>query len=273
MIPYYRGERHIEECLASLIGQSDPDWLATVIDDGSPDLTARELTDEITDRRIRYLRHDTNRGISATFSEALEQSRGSWTTILGQDDRLLPNYVSVVGAAAGQASLDVAMVHPRVRSIDAAGQPTASLTDSVKAALTPRGIGNHSGELLAVSLLVGNWLYFPAIAWRTEPAREIGFDSSLLIAMDLELMLRQVVSGRELLLLSETCFEYRRHTESASSRATRTSRFDEERELHRRWARTMRAARWRKAALAARLRPASRIHSLRVLHPVRSKIS
>ena len=63
------------------------------------------------------------------------------------------------------------IIQPGVEVIDETGAVgSAGLVDRVKGLLSPRGRGTRllAGEALAISLMRGNWLYFPSIAWQSE---------------------------------------------------------------------------------------------------------
>jgi hypothetical protein len=253
VIPYYAGQAHFALALDSVIAQPG-DWLATVIDDASPDGHARYVVEQRAHPRVRYLRHPTN----------LELSRGTWTTILGQDDVLWPSYATVIARSAA-AHPNASMIQPGVRVIRADGRAHRPPADLVKTVLRPRGNRLLGGQPLASSLLTGDWLYFPSIAWRTDIAAPIGFDASLRTAMDLDHVLTQILDGRLLAVDDEVCFDYRRHAASASSSLAATgSRFTEERELFALWADRLQRHGWPRAATAARRHLTARLHMLAV---------
>ncbi len=263
VIPYYAGQAHFALALDSVIAQPG-DWLATVIDDASPDGHARTVVRQRGHPRVRYLRNPTNLGIGTTFSRALQVSRGTWTTILGQDDVLWPNYTTVVARVAA-AHPNASMIQPGVRVIRTDGRAHRPLADLVKTMLRPRGNRLLGGQALASSLLTGDWLYFPSIAWRTDIAAPIGFDGSLRTAMDLDHVLTQIMDGRLLAVDDEVCFDYRRHAASASSALAVTgSRFTEERALFAAWAGRLQRHGWPRAATAARRHLTARLHIVAV---------
>ncbi len=120
-----------------------------------------------------------------------------------------------------------------------------------------------TGERLAVSLLRGNWTYFPALAWRTESIAEVGFREGLEVTQDLALILDTVRAGGSLVLDPTVAFQYRRHSGSDSSvKAVDGRRFDEERRLFRDEAVAFSALGWTSAARAARWHISSRLNAL-----------
>lgn len=153
------------------------------------------------------------------------------------------------------------MVLPGVTVIGPAGSRSTPLADRMKHALAPRRERLLGGDRLAASLLIGNWLYFPAISWRTDVLREKSFRQDMQTALDLDLELRIIFDGGRLAWSHVPAFHYRRHDASASSlTALSGDRFDEERCVFS-WARTRaRELGWRRSALAARVQPTSRLH-------------
>jgi GT2 family glycosyltransferase len=190
---------------------------------------------------------------------------------LGCDDVLLPGYVSVV-LDAFAAAPEAVMVQPGVRVVDETGAPSAGLADTVKQRLLrPRSENPTvlSGEPLATSLLQGNWLYWPSLAFRRAAVAQVGFRVELPIIQDFALEIDLVAHGGTLVVVPEVCFLYRRHAGSASSSTlVDGSRFADERTYYAMAVEQMRALGWRKAEWAARARLTSRAHALSLLPSV-----
>ena len=118
------------------------------------------------------------------------------------------------------------------------------------------------GEVLARSLLRGNWMYFPSCAFRRAVVTRYGFRSGFDVALDLDLYLRMLLDGHAVLLLDEVCFEYRRHALSLSStEAVNGGRFAEELRFFTEQASMLQAAGWRRASRASRWHLTSRLHA------------
>ncbi len=93
IIPAYQGEKYLNLfSLPSLVAQTYQDWEAIVVDDASSDNT-QELIEswQAKDRRIKYLRHDYNRGLAASLNTGLKASQGKIIAFLEQDDIWLNN--------------------------------------------------------------------------------------------------------------------------------------------------------------------------------------
>jgi hypothetical protein len=164
------------------------------------------------------------------------------------------------------------MVQPGVRVVDETGTPSAGLADTVKQRLLrPRSTERTvlSGESLATSLLHGNWLYWPSIAFSRKAVQEIGFRVEMPIIQDFALELDLVASGGSVVIDPAVCFLYRRHMGSASATTlVDGSRFADERTYYLMAAEQMQALGWTKAARAARARLTSRAHALSLLPDV-----
>lgn len=89
IVPTYNRSQLLGRALHSVLAQTYPDWECLVIDDASVDET-EEVVKRLGDSRIRYLRHDTNRGASATRNTGIAEARGEHLAFLDSDDEWLP---------------------------------------------------------------------------------------------------------------------------------------------------------------------------------------
>lgn len=267
-VPYWGDPALLKETVASVLAQNNPDWILTVVDDCYPDATVPEFFAGIDDPRVTYLRNETNQGITENYRKCVALANQDIMVILGCDDVLLPNYVDVV-LKAHREFPDASVIQPGVQIIDETGKVMTSLVDSVKKKLVgpkTKSATELRGEPLAVSLLGGNWLYWPSLAFRTEAIRKVNFRDGLPIVQDLALVMDIVLQGGSLVHEPTLAFSYRRHTASASA-ATLTdgSRFAGDREYAGIAEELCREKGWNKAALAARIRWTSRLHAVTLL--------
>ena len=81
--------------------------------------------------------------------------------------------------------------------------------------------------------MIGDWLYFPAILWRTNSVLSIKFSGEFHTAMDLDIMVRLISLDKQIGFVQNKILGYRRHSESASSvYAFSVTRIDEEIACH-----------------------------------------
>jgi glycosyltransferase involved in cell wall biosynthesis len=259
VVAAYGPSPYLRETMDSILANVAPEVRVTVLDDCSPDAAVRSVTDAFG-TRVGYHRNERNLGTSGAFNEAMRISRSPYTVLVGPDDLLLPDageaYERAIGLRTGAAA-----IHPGVRVIDGAGAAAMPLPDRVKDILRPAA-GIHRGQELAVRLLLGNWTYNPAIAWRTDLVDTLPFDESLLTAMDLDRLLRMAEAGEALLLSDAPALAYRRHAGAVSSVNRGLQRLGEELDIHARACAAYRDLGWRTASLAAHAAPTARGHGL-----------
>jgi hypothetical protein len=230
LLPFYGPPEYLFEAVDSVRGQTVDDWRLVVVDDCHPDLSVARWFAELDDPRIEYHRNPTNLGANANYVRALSLARADWFVMMGADDVMAPCYLEVVEAAAALHP-DAAVVTCRVDVIDADGRAHSPLVDRVKRLTTPRGPGEQviRGEDALVSLLRGNWTYFPSLCWRRDRAAACGFRPTFSVVQDLALLVDVLVGGGSLVVAPHVAFDYRRHARSDSARKTvSTDRFTEE---------------------------------------------
>ena len=268
LVPFWGDPGMLQETVRSVLAQRNGDWLLTVVDDAYPDESVPEFFAGLDDPRVTYVRNETNQGITENYRTCVARATQDVVTILGCDDVLLPNYVDVI-LEAHRRFPDVAIIQPGVEVIDEHGVLVSTVADTVKQKLVaPRARRPRvlAGEELAVSLLTGDWLYWPSLAFRRDVLVSTPFRDGMPIIQDLALVMDVVVGGGRLLLEPTVCFCYRRHTASASSaKALDGSRFAGERAYFDLAAQQVAALGWTRAERAARAHLTSRLHALTLL--------
>ncbi len=263
VMPYWGDVDLFKTAVESVRAQSDPDWRLTIIDDAYPSTEPEQWVRRLADARIHYLRNERNVGVNANFQRAIELASEDRLTIFGCDDVLLPEYVARVRGLAAEHDADI--IQPGTKVIDEHGVEYLPLADRVKSWIRPRFHGSLelSGEPLAKSLSRGDWMYFPALSWKTERLKQLGFRANYLVVLDLALALDLAMSGGSLVVDDQVVFGYRRHQASVSSwRAVEGSRFTEEREYLLGVAEQFDQLGWHAAAREARLRLTSRLNAV-----------
>jgi glycosyltransferase involved in cell wall biosynthesis len=270
MLPHYGELKLLQIAVESVLAQTDERWRLTVLDDNPADRRTgiAEYFAALGHPRLRYRRNPANLGITRNFQQCVDLATAPFMVIMGCDDVMLPRYVQRVHELV-DAHPGAALVQPGVEVIGGDGAVVRTLADTTKRRVyAPRFAGTTTlaGEDLAVSLLRGNWLYFPSLAWRTEEIQAVGFDPALSVIQDLKLILSLVTRGGALVADDEVVFQYRRHGDSLSaSTAVTGNRFSEAREFFRAAARRMDEHGWPRAGRAARWHLSSRIHALTML--------
>lgn len=259
LIPYWGKFSLLKESVDSILAQTSDSWHLTILDDHNPSEEAYNYYTQLADPRITYIRHVKNLGITDNFNFAIKTAQAPYCMIVGCDDRLLPRYVETMLKNIGEADF----YQPYVDVIDAHGKSYIPLGDRVKRWLRPKKVGLYSGEKLAISLCHGDWLYFPAITWKTSTLQKYSFNSTYKIVEDLDLIFRMLIDGASLYLDSNTTFQYRRFSESLSSKEKGKSgiRFQEETNAYSSFSKKFLNVGWKKAERAAKLHITSRVNN------------
>lgn len=87
VMPAYGVERYIERAINSIVEQTFSDWELIVVDDCTPDKSG-EIAASIAqnDARIRVVRHEENRGLSAARNTGLKAASGKYIWFMDSDD-------------------------------------------------------------------------------------------------------------------------------------------------------------------------------------------
>lgn len=267
LFPYYGDVELMKSAVRSVLSQSYSDFRLVVIDDGYPDDSIPGWFASLSDPRVSYERNEQNLGANLNYRKAVSKVENDLVVMMGADDVMLPNYLEwLVDRAENHP--EATIFQPGVVVIDENGAQVAGLVEQVKNRYRPVGKGVRilGGERLAISLLRGNWLYFPSVGWRADAIKGINFREGFNVVQDLALALDVTMTNGKLLLDDVVAFMYRRHSGSDSSwRALEGTRFDEERRFFLTMADEMEAIGWKHAARIARLHISSRLYAATLL--------
>jgi glycosyltransferase involved in cell wall biosynthesis len=94
-VPVYNGDKYIEEVLDSLLTQTFEDFELIVSDNASTDRTP-EICQAYAarDSRIRYYRHEENRGAAWNFNHVVELAQGEYFKWAAADDICAPSLIA-----------------------------------------------------------------------------------------------------------------------------------------------------------------------------------
>lgn len=85
----YNRAHTLPRALDSVLAQGWRDWEVIVVDDGSTDATV-EVVGRYADPRIKLVRHEKNRGVTAAKNTGFDHAGGDWIATLDSDDALAP---------------------------------------------------------------------------------------------------------------------------------------------------------------------------------------
>ncbi len=125
-VPVYNAEAFLEHTLDSLLAQTFDDFEIIVSDNGSTDRTEEICrTYAATHPRIRYHRHEVNRGAAWNHNRLFELARGEFFKWNSADDLCAPEFLArCVAALDDQPGAVLACAN--ILEIDEHGQPLGS---------------------------------------------------------------------------------------------------------------------------------------------------
>ena len=262
-LPFYGDVEFMKQTVQSILNQTDPNWRLVVVDDGYPDDTIPNWFANLNDQRIEYQRNKDNLGANGNFQKCLGLLSAEYCLVMGADDLLEPNFIERINKLIATHP-GISMIHPGVKVIDEKNELISTRSDQVKKSIRESQSNSKvlSGEPLARSLMKGNWMYFPAIVWKTRTIQEIGFRPGFQVCQDLGLAMDLIMQGGEMALIDDEIFRYRRHQESDSSiKAINGERFKDEKYFYNVMAKDLKKIGWQSAAMAARFHVTSRLHA------------
>jgi hypothetical protein len=122
-LPVYNGAATLDEALTAIRGQTYPDLEIVISDNGSTDMTAAICeAHAAADERIRYLRHDTNRGAAWNFNHVLHEATGEYFMWAAHDDVLTREFASKTQDVLARRP-DVVLCHSEAQPVLARGEP------------------------------------------------------------------------------------------------------------------------------------------------------
>lgn len=111
VIPIYNAEKWLHECLDSLISQTDSDFEAILIDDGSTDESGH-ICDNYQEKYAHFrVIHQINCGLSHTRNIGLERARGEYVAFLDADDVFHPQWLTCLRETVKKTNADLIWWH------------------------------------------------------------------------------------------------------------------------------------------------------------------
>ena len=107
VIPVFKVEKYLPECLDSLLRQKAAEWEAILIDDGSPDGSGA-ICDAYAARDKRFcVIHSKNQGVAAARLAGFRKSMGQYVSFIDGDDWIDDNFLSIINDACLEHQPDV----------------------------------------------------------------------------------------------------------------------------------------------------------------------
>lgn len=179
VIPTYCRAHLIGQAIQSVLNQTYQDLEIIVVDDCSSDNT-EEIVRSIKDDRIRYLRHEKNKGAPAARNTGIKAAKGIYIAFQDSDDEWLPQKLEKQMKIFENASPKVGVAYTGFLRIE----------NDKKEYIPYSWVTQKEGDIHR-ELLKGNFVTTPSIVARKECFNKAGmFDECLLRLQDWELVIR-----------------------------------------------------------------------------------
>lgn len=113
IIPTYNRARMVGRAIRSVLNQTYQDFEIIVVDDGSTDDT-EGVVRGFNDDRIRYMRHDENKGAAAARNTGIKAALGEYVAFQDSDDEWLPEKLEKQVRVLQNAPAEVGVVYSDV---------------------------------------------------------------------------------------------------------------------------------------------------------------
>ncbi|MEW6303181.1 MAG: glycosyltransferase family 2 protein [Verrucomicrobiota bacterium] len=211
-IPTYSRLAYLKEAVAAALEQTHHAIEVLIGDDGSTtEIPAWAKEMEQQHRRVRYQKNARNLGLAGNWNALAEAARGEFVVIIGDDDRLLPEFTSRLLAAAGDANVAFANHY----LIDSAGRrlEAESRAHTVR---YQRDVLKEGPVADAESCVWRNSVPMSSALIRTADARRLRFREEL-NTPEIEFFLRLAREGGRFVFVPDYLCEYRVHAQSATT--------------------------------------------------------
>jgi len=141
VIPTHNRPDFVSAAIASVLNQTFQDFELIVVDDASCDRNAAAVVTHFGDTRIRYIRHEINKGLSAARNTGILASVGRYIAFLDDDDEWLPEKLAMQVAILERSPRRVGVVYTGCLLVDKA-------TDRVFDKRLPTKKGDLFGHLM-----------------------------------------------------------------------------------------------------------------------------
>jgi glycosyltransferase involved in cell wall biosynthesis len=210
VMPTFNRLEFLPATVASVLGQSMPDWELIIADDGSSRETLAYLEQVAREARIRLLRLPRLGNAGAARNAAIAAARGDWLAFLDSDDLWAPNKLErQLGSLS--ANPECRWSYTAFVMVDANGAP---LPSERSRPWTP-----HTGQIFAQTVRTTAYIRPSSVLAATALVREVGgFDEAIDCSEDYDLWLRLALRS-PVHVVDETLISVRRHSSNPKRRA------------------------------------------------------
>ncbi|OLZ69999.1 glycosyl transferase [Streptomyces sp. IMTB 2501] len=221
IVPAYKVQAYLSECLDSVLGQSYPDLELIAVDDCSPDACGA-IIDEYAarDARVRAVHRATNQGLGRARNAGMAEASGDYLVFLDSDDTLAPDALHAIADRIKESGEPDVLMYDYARAY----WDGREVRDHLAAQLTEQGPAPFRLEdrpgLLRVLMVAWNKAY------RREFVEEHGFAFPPGYYEDTPWTFPVLMTAGSIATLDRVCVRYRQRRQGSILGSTSPQHFD-----------------------------------------------
>ncbi len=118
IVPVFNGEKYINKCIDSILGQTIKELEIIFVNDGSTDKSAAILDEYSKYNSNIHVIHQENQGVSIARNIALDNANGDYIAFCDVDDYIAPNMLEILVSAMEQNDADISVCGVKEFSCD-----------------------------------------------------------------------------------------------------------------------------------------------------------
>lgn len=173
IVPIYKTERYLQECIDSILSQTYTDFELILADDGSPD-GCGAICDRATaqDKRIRVL-HQENQGVTRARANGVSAAQGEFITFVDSDDTIPPQALDVLVKHANDVT-DIILGNAQHLGSGSVPPGEISLTEYRQMCVVMKTVHNAPFSKLFRRSLFNDWVFDSTPEKRRTPHEDSG---------------------------------------------------------------------------------------------------
>ncbi|MEY8800931.1 glycosyltransferase family 2 protein [Leisingera sp. XS_AS12] len=219
IIAAWKAEQHLTRSVESALAQQNVNLEIIVIDDASPDGTARKARELASrDARVSVLQLEANSGPATARNAGLDAARGKWIAVLDADDAIKPGRLAAMIALAQEKGADA--IFDALQFADGSGRPgeIPRLAAPTSGAPVPWTFDDFLAGNQAMPGRLSLGYLKPLMSRDFLDRHGLRYNTSLRNGEDFHLMLGMLFKGAQLWFLPEPGYLYTTRTGSVSNR-------------------------------------------------------
>jgi glycosyltransferase involved in cell wall biosynthesis len=210
IIPCFNHGHYLSDCLHSIYSQSNPNWEAIIVNDGSTD-DSEEIANEWISKDKRFaLINKSNRGLSSARNSGILKANGNILLFLDSDDCILPEMCDVI--------LKYSNIHKNIKIFQSGYRYIYGSNKEILRVIHPL-----IRKTLFPDILMQNFGPLHSFFFRREVFDNVSyFETSLKSAEDWDFLIRVMKSGiNDIYVFDKVLVDYRIDDNSMSRNAFR----------------------------------------------------